>query len=234
MTTSLPDRFYAGFYKHREPDTAVAALEVFFDHPPRDVRNVARMFVRAVQIDARLRTAFEGLADRRPDLAERVRGIISAAANPSFPDPATATLAISGDLDFQWAEFLLTGSTDPVERIAAVVCWPDHTRSALTERSRKTPRLPWSRRAHAEAEARLQAHGIVLSANLDLDLLVWKRMSEGTDVREALPFRTDDAFIGHLMMKGSACWSMQSNAPGHAPVRTIYDRLDAARLPRFV
>ncbi|MFT5681016.1 MAG: hypothetical protein ACI8RZ_001922 [Myxococcota bacterium] len=240
MPTSRADLFLAGYYQHRAPDTAAAALEVFFDTPPHNVRQAARMFVRAAQVDPRIRAVFQDLSRQRPDLTERIDGLLTTADNPAFPDPATAPLSSPSDLDFQWAEFLLTGSSAPVERIASVLQRPDRTLAALVDWAGRKARLPWSKKARRDSTARMTDIGIILNterANLgnawDLDLTTWKRMSEGVNMPEVLPFTVDDHFIDHLMMKGSACWSLQSNARPHDTVQAIYAKLDASRLPRF-
>ena len=89
-------------------------------------------------------------------------------------------------------------------------------------------------------EARLQSHGFSLDKTradlgntLDLDLVVWKCMSDGLSMEEVLPFPLSESRIAPLMMKGSACWSLQSNAVPHATVRSVYSQLDPTRLPRF-
>lgn len=238
--SDLADRFFGDFYRHRAPETAAAAMVGFLEHPPHNVRQVARMLVRAAQLDDGVRAAFAQLSHQRVDLAQRINGILETAENPSFPDPATAPLREPSDLDFQWSEFILTGDAAPVERVAAVVRRPDQTLAALVEWSGGRARLPWSRRARRAAQARLQALGFSLDTTradlgntLDLDLAVWKNMSDGVDMREILPFTLSDDRIDHLMMKGSACWSLQSNAVPHAAVRLIYDQLEPTRLPQF-
>ena len=238
--SDLADRFFGGFYQHRSPDTAAAALQIVLEHPPHNVRRVVRMLVRAVQLDAEVRAAFVALGRQRADLTERIDGLLEIADNPSFPDPATAPMQDPADLDFQWAEFLLTGSVAPVERIAAVVRRPDQTLAALAEWAGGRARLPWSRRARREAESRLQALGFCLNTaradlgnTLDLDLVVWKCISDGIDMRNVLPFALSEGRMDHLMMKGSACWSLQSNAGPHPTVRSVYSQLESERLPRF-
>ena len=239
--SDLADRFFGGFYQHRSPDTAAAALQVFLEHPPHNARRVARMLIRAAQLDDGVRAAFVVLSRQRADLSQRIDGLLEIADNPSFSDPATSPMKDASDLDFQWSEFLLTGAAAPVERIAAVVRRPDQTLAALTEWASGRARLPWSRRARRSTESRLQALGFSLDTTrtdlgnpLDLDLAVWKHMSDGINVAAALPFSLNDDRIAHLLMKGSACWSLQSNAVPHATVRAIYSQLESARLPRFI
>ena len=50
--SDLADRFFGGFYQHRSPETAAAALQVVLERPPHNVRRVIRMLVRAAQLDA--------------------------------------------------------------------------------------------------------------------------------------------------------------------------------------
>jgi len=240
MAPSPADRFFSGFYRHREPETAAAALQMFLDNPQNNARRVARMFVRAIQVDDNIQHAFRDLASTRPDLAQRIDGLLQTAASPAFPNPATAPLKAPEDLDFQWAEFLLTGDAAPVERIVSVLQRPDRTLQALATWRGQKARMPWTRRARSNTEAQLLALGFqlddaspTLGNILDLDLATWKRMADGNPMQDILPFRVDDAHINHLMMKGSACWSLQSNAVIHPVVQARYGRLDAARLPRF-
>ena len=238
--SDLADRFFGGFYQHRSPETAAAALQVVLERPPHNVRRVIRMLVRAAQLDAEVRASFVALGRQRADLVERIDGLLEIADNPSFPDPATAPMRDPSDLDFQWAEFLLTGATAPVERIAAVVRRPDQTLVSLVEWAGGRSRLPWSRRARRADASRLQSLGFSLDTAradlgnvLDLDLAVWKLISDGVDMREALPFALSEGQMDHLVMKGSACWSLQSNAVPHPTVRSVYSQLELARLPRF-
>jgi hypothetical protein len=58
-------------------------------------------------------------------------------------------------------------------------------------------------------------------------------MAGGWKLREELPFTVDDAFVMHLAVKGSACWSLQSQARSHPLVREIYDSLHAERFPQL-
>ncbi len=94
----------------------------------------------------------------------------------------------------------------------------------------------------ARTAAALTAAGIYVDASrprlgndLDVDLVVSQLMSGGFQVRAALPFAISDDLILHVVLKGAACWSMQSNANAHPVVREVYDALPIRpRLPRFV
>ena len=240
MSSAQADRFFSGYYQHRSPDTAVAALERFFVSPPHNPRQVARMLIRAAQVDPSVHDAFRSFASRRTDLAPRINDLLKMADRGALPDPATAPLQAPEDLDFLWSEFLLTGEAAPVRRIVSVLQWPDLTLKSLHTWAGQRARMPWSRRARSATEARLRQLGFSLDPaqahlgnTVDLDLLAWRCMADGNNMSEILPFRLDDARISHLMMKGSACWSLQSNARPHPTVAEIYHALPTDRLPRF-
>lgn len=240
--SSAVDEFFAGFYRDPDPRVAGEALAHVLGLPGPAKDNVLMMFARAAQLSDGVRAEFTALRDREPAVADVVTSLLAAAANPAFPDPARIELTGPGDLDFLSGEFLLTGAEAPVHRIASVLGRDDRMLAALTAWVAERVYMPWSKAAKSKAMAALIANGIALDADrerlgnaLDLDLAVWKLMSGGFKIRAELPFPIPDALINHMMIKGAACWSMQSNANAHPVVRAIYEALpDRARWPRFV
>lgn len=234
--------FFSGFYRNPEPRVVGEALLHVLSQPAPPAHHLLLMFARAVQLSEGVRAELEALASREAGTADTVAGVLAAAVDPAFPDAAKIPLTSPGDLDFVWGEFLLTGFEAPVRRIAGVLDGEDRMLAALTAWLAAPAYLPWSRSAKSRAIAALIAKGVVLDADrprlgneFDLDLLLWKLMSGGFKIREELPFAVPDALINHMMLKGAACWSLQSNANAHAVVRAVYDALpNRATWPRFV
>lgn len=137
------------------------------------------------------------------------------------------------DLDALWEVFLKSGDVSPVRTIATVLERPDRTKEALEAWHAKPPRF-WSAKKKARIAARLESVGLDPARTVDLDLVLWHLMTGGFQAPVELPYTMTDDYVLHLMMKGSACWSLQSNANQHAAVAEIVTALPAMKTaPRF-
>jgi hypothetical protein len=234
------DRFFAGFYRDPDPKLAAAALAEYLASPRPNVDSVMRMFCSAARRSPEVAAAFRALGEQSPDLADTVRSVLTVAADPTFPDAMTMPLAQPGDLDFLWGEFLLSGSPDVVRRIAATLEREDRLLAGLEAWLRHPPLLSFFTRPRLLK--RLADVGIAtdpdrprLGNAMDVDLHVWKLMSGGFKLRDEMPFAIPDELVAHLAVKGSACWSLQSNAMQHDVVREVYERQpNRDRWPTFV
>lgn len=233
------DRFFGGFYRDPDPEVAALALLEFLRNPPPTAPRSGLMFIRAARLSAPVAEAMRDLAERAPEWGDDVRRLLAAAQDPAFPDPALIPLEGPDDLDFLWVELLLTGAAAPVQRVASVLALEDRTHAELSAWAARRPWAPWERAKHARVTADLVEAGFSLQAQprpvIDQDLWLWRLMGQGFQARERLPFPLDDATVQHLMLKGAACWSLQSNARQHPVVRAVYEALpERARFPRFV
>lgn len=239
MGTAM-ERFFAGHYRAPEPAHAAAALAEFFAMPDAAANPAWRMFVVAARHDPAVADAFTALAAARPDLAAIIHSILAAANNAGLPDPLSMPIAEPGDLDVVWSAFLVSGADAPVQRILDVLLWEDRTLAALDRWVRAPGLLSYFSRP--AAVKRLHAAGLATDATQprlgngeDVDLHVWKLMSNGWQARTELPFPLPDDHVLHLAIKGAACWSLQSNAAQHPAVARLYATLPhPERLPRFV
>lgn len=234
------ERFFAGYYRDPDPQVAVQALVETLQGNGVAEPGTLQIFSLASKLFETIAGELKIVADGNASLREPIQKIL--AARGSIPDPATSPIGGPGDLDFLWGAFLLTGDAGLVRRIALQLEREDRTLALLRTWFRSTPWFPWARRRKSTQIGRLGEFGFVLDAEapllgnvMDLDLLVWRLMAEGLQVRQELPFACSDDFIAHLATKGAACWSLQSNAQQHQRVREVYVGLPfVERLPRFV
>ena len=140
------------------------------------------------------------------------------------------------NLDYLWGEFFVTGSKEPLRRIINVLRGPDLIRRKLGEWLR-TPRSGFLDRwkGRRVCQRLRKAAGIdcdftsrTITTTEDLDCLCTLESDlEVRDVkgfariRQALPFELSDSDIVYMVTKGTARWSLFSNAEEHSLVREI-------------
>jgi hypothetical protein len=76
----------------------------------------------------------------------------------------------------------------------------------------------------------LDAQGRVPRAARDLDLHLWKLMSQQFQVYRKLPFTLPHSYVPYVSLRGAACWSLHSNATSHEVVRDLYTRVPRASI----
>jgi hypothetical protein len=99
-------RFFEGFYRDPQATFALGAFRTWLAKPEPDPNGVASMFVRAIRFYPEVRAAFETMQGQNTS----AESLLKATSDPDFPDPAKVALDHPSALDFQWSEFLLTGS----------------------------------------------------------------------------------------------------------------------------
>lgn len=235
MTSPLQS-FCEGYYKRPEPSLARDAF-LEFGQTANHASLPVLPFAIAFACDRRIRQAIEDfgpLTASSKTLFERVL-----AASDVLPDPATMPIREPSDLDALWAFFLTTGAGIPVQRIAAVLNSDDQMSDLVQQWLEKPGILSAASRLRSKARlihvGILSQQGAIPRSERDLDLHVWKLMSQGFQVRTELPFALTDGYIQHLALRGAACWSLQSNAQTHELVREVYLQSPRAALyPLFI
>jgi hypothetical protein len=227
------NQFTSRYYAAPAPGIALAALvhassdNRAFSYP--NPNGLARFFGRAAQLDPALAAGFREFAGGSgPSFAALVVSLLDQ-GQPG--DPLGRPIQTPPDLDAHWAEFLLTGDPRPVVRLIDVLEWPDRVRARMEEWLAQPAR--WFGRSKpriAERLARLTpivldaaSTAILTEGDLDcaalLDGLAQRPHDSMKAVLEALPFRLDPPELLTVATKGSALWSLASNARQHPLVR---------------
>jgi hypothetical protein len=151
---------------------------------------------------------------------------------PTGFNPLDKEVKDAGDLDFLWAEFMITGDEKAIQKIISVLDWQDRFRNklsdylkspvAISEKEEITNILDkdFSLRCNTPAQA--------IVSSEDLDIFVSQQLRSQEDriegfqkVRKALNLTEED--ILYMAIKGSANWSLNSNAEQHKKVFEICD-----------
>ena len=138
----------------------------------------------------------------------------------------------ASDLDFLWSEFLVTGDERAVLNIIDVLEWPDKTRQKLEKYLASS--ITASNKQNL-AGILFKEYGVKcnLSNNQvetkdDLDIIIAANLQQGKgksepfqEIKKALDLTNDD--ILYMATKGSANWSLNSNAQQHKKCFAICD-----------
>jgi hypothetical protein len=226
--------FTTQYYLAPSLDTAVDAMRLANERALSfpDPDGIARLFARAAQREPALRDAFTALAQVVG--SRSFVGFVLSLVEAGHPgDPLAEPIASPIDLDRHWNEFLLTGDHRPVVRIIDVLEWPDLLRQRLVawlqdskkllERSRAemTRRIAGTTGIRMDVELRAIVSSEDLDCMLTLDGLERRSAPSLKAAIDSLPFRLETAALTRVAMKGSALWSLASNAAQHTLVHDI-------------
>ena len=233
-----PERAYSlvtsSYYRGMEDEVTVLALNHAMTALERREWTVDWHFVyiqyvfcRIAQISAPHRKAFEallsGLSGRR---AEFVRIVVDAPDSATFPNALDRPVTAAYDLDLLWAEFFVSGASEPVLRIVRTLDWEDQARRRLLAWLQKRPLFGRSKRQAAveklaSAGLRLDLNGKRILSEGDLDCLCGSIGKRGFPIFELLPYSVAEQDRNAVFVKGAALWSLKLNSRDHEIVRTI-------------
>ena len=137
-----------------------------------------------------------------------------------------------GEMDLCWAEFLVTGKTEVIEKIVAVLDRDDRTREFLNQTlSSDATDFQLSDAERTE----LQQFGIgigKLSEDArwevmtpgDCDLFLWLAIKDQNETCSRILQAMDEPLKLHLASKGAALWSLQANATQHGTIRLLCEQ----------
>lgn len=170
--------------------------------------------------------------------------------DPSFPeelDVLDRPVTRPADLDYLWMEFLVTGNKTAVVRIIEVLEWPDRVRKKLKTWLKEPAKgllLRWKRKrqlrylrrvtgivcdVHTNRVRTLDDLDRVFSSGFALDRPSEERVNK---VVAALPFELNEFDWVYMWTKGSAKWSLASNADQHPPVFEVCVKEASSRKDR--
>ena len=147
-------------------------------------------------------------------------------------NPLTKQISGPNDLDFLWAEFLVSGNAQAVQKIISVLNWPDRAREKLQEYLKSSATIDKKKEI---ADTMLSNYNIrcnvvdqVIETKDDMDIIMASNLMQRKTpselfqkVKEALKLNNDEIY--YMATKGSANWSLNSNAQQHKKVFEICD-----------
>ncbi len=223
----------SGVYRRVDAKSVFMALryavgqQLFSENPA-----IMLMFVRIAEVH---QAVFDSLKSQQSKLSGPLRQAVDLVLEPPLEIRDAKYLPDSiqspGEMDLCWAEFLVTGQTDVVQKIIDVLDRDDRTRDFLKQLlSEDTKRLPFSDSEQLE----LQQVGIglgKLSADSewevmtpgDTDIFLWLGIKDSNQACVRVFEKMDDDLKLHLANKGAALWSLQANASQHGSVRLLCD-----------
>ena len=150
--------------------------------------------------------------------------------------------AITGsDLDVRWGEFFISGNPQDVGRIADAVNAPEVVRTRveqwLNDPSSATNATEVAKRALRLIGLRIDVEARKVLNLDDTDLLLMDKENrmgkERFDaLKAALPFELTANEYMRIAVKGSALWSLSSNAEQHPPVKKFLETIQNDPRPR--
>jgi TPR repeat protein len=231
------DEFVTYYYRSPAPERVTEALQWFVSTPdvldPKSAVPMGYFFGRVAQEHPSLIQEYRGvLRAASPQAKPFVSGILAElAATP--PGPVNALqrpILTATDNDLLWAEFMLTGSEEPIVRLIDVLARPDVVRAhleawlafPLLELDTRLGRIVDDLRFTAGIVCDLHRGEIRTQGDLDCRCLMQGLALAPTervqDVRDALPFELTDEDVTFMGAKASAKWSLASNANRHLQV----------------
>ena len=131
-----------------------------------------------------------------------------------------------GEMDMCWSEFLVTGSTDPIEKVVAVLDRDDLSRKFVDSMLSSTD--PPTLELSDDERNELARYGIALGQKDgpwqimspgDIDILIWFGLKDKNPVFTRIAKEMPEADLVHLANKGAALWSLKANANQHGTIR---------------
>lgn len=218
----------SGIYRRVEPESVWHAITYAVEHQlPNENPTIAMMFIRIAEVYPTVHehlVACKSNANQAEQLALKM--ILDPPAGLRNAEYLPDEIASPGEMDLCWSEFLVTGSTNPIEKVVAVLDREDRTRPFLNESlgGEGTTALTIGEGELAE----LAGIGVALGQDEgkwqvvspgDLDILLWFGVKDQKPLcLKVFQTMSEDHRV-HLANKGAAMWSLRANADQHGTIR---------------
>lgn len=237
MTKEQFEKLLAAFYLEGTPDLAVTALSYWLSSSDLEQQDEVQVELQK-RLFRLIRRRFPEVRARWLDLSESStpwgRQFVTEICTESLPE-ARPPIQTAEDLDVRWAEFLVSGETQPIEEIVAVLSWPDRLRARieafLSERRRFDFLFGGERRRRmlgklAALEIGSDESLQKLECPFDLDCIaLMNGMAVDAErckiLQAALPKPLEASDLLYLATKATAKWSLWSNARQHPRVLAV-------------
>jgi hypothetical protein len=220
----------SGIYRRVIPESVWLAIQYAIRNQlPADNPTIMMMFVRIAEVYPEVH---EHLQSKLADADGTERSALQLILDPPegirqaeyLPDEIQSP----GEMDMCWSEFLVTGSTEPVEKVVAVLDREDLSREFVDSMlsSGDPPKLELSDDERNE----LARYGIALGKKDgpwqimspgDIDILVWFGLKDQNPVFSRIVKEMTEDHLVHLANKGAALWSLKANANQHGTIRLL-------------
>ena len=237
MTKEHFERLLGTFYLEGTPNLAVTALSYWLSSSVHEQKDAAQLELHK-RLFRLIRKRFPEVRARWLDLSESStqwgRKFVTEICTESLLE-ARPPIQTAEDLDARWAEFLVSGESQPIEEIVEVLSWPDRIRARieafLSERRRFDFLFGGERRRRMLGK--LAALGIgsdeslqKLESPFDLDCLaLMNGMAVDAErckvLQTALLNPLEASDLVYLATKATAKWSLWSNARQHPRVLAV-------------
>ncbi|EMI45446.1 hypothetical protein [Rhodopirellula sp. SWK7] len=217
-----------GIYRNVVPAAVWQAIRYAVRHElPAKNPTIMMMFVRIAEVYADVH-AFLQSQFSNAEGAERsaLQLILDPPVGIRDAEYLPERIESPGEMDLCWAEFLVTGSIDPVEKVLAVLDRDDVTRpfvdSLLAEEDR--PSLDVGEKEIGElgsvgiALGQSAGHWQIVSPG-DIDILLWFGLKDQNSTCIQVFEKMNEEQRVHVANKGAAMWSLRANAGQHGKIR---------------
>ena len=217
----------SGIYRRVIPESVWKAVQYAVRHElPTENPVIMIMFVRIAEVYPEV-LAF--LTTKLDEASDAQRSALELITNPPagireaeyLPDDIQSP----GEMDMCWGEFLVTGSTDPIEKVMAVLDREDLTRTFVDAALAADPiELELSDDERADlgnmgiALGRTDGPWKIMSPG-DIDILVWFGLKNENQACSRIVKLMTEEHLVHIANKGAALWSLKANASQHGKIR---------------
>lgn len=152
-------------------------------------------------------------------------------------DPLLEEISHASQLDLLWTDFFTTGDLEPIGKIVEVLAWKDITRHKFTELFAQGSNFKEAIKLLKEFGVEFSEKGI--KSIDDIDILLVNTLYQGKLSSEFRRLMTlldlSDQEVYTMAIKGSAFWSLRSNAQQHERVLSECKRLVAdPTIPAYI
>lgn len=231
----------AGYYKNPAPEEAAHALGFLLRYTncwQQDSPSAPQMmylFCRIAQLSPPAKEAYQQLcAGLNEEQGKFVMRILAALQANNLPNPLSKVPQDPAHLDWCWAEFLVTGELDAVRHIVKTLDQNDTIRESLeawySANTQQTGALGYLKqllganptttalKALAEVGIAFEKETGKLKNQEDMDCYCVHLAEKKIPIFKILPFQLPQDLLLRAVSKGSALWSLQSNAQQHERV----------------
>jgi hypothetical protein len=218
----------SGVYRRVDVESVWSAIEYAVTHRlPAENPTIMFMFIRIAGFYPQVH---EHLVTRRSAANHEMQLALELILNPPEglrnAEYLPEEIQSPGEMDLLWSEFLVTGLTEPIEKVVSVLDREDRTRPLLhwALSSDDSDSLAIGENELAEfasigvALGKEDGRWQVVSPG-DLDILLWFGVKDQKPTCLKVFQSMSDGDRIHIANKGAAMWSLKANASQHGTIR---------------